>query len=193
MIYHDCLQNTKRGMSIVLKREPCESNINYYNEYLLTVWRANMDLQYILDYHACIMYITSYMMKSEGTMSELLTHAAAGCDHSDIRTRMKKVGATFINKREVSAQEAAFRLIPLQLKKSSRAVVFVNTTPPKNRIGMLKSKSELSKLQDDSEDVLCTSLLDRYVARPECIEQMSYIEFAATYSAKKNVLGMTWK
>ena len=56
--YKKCLKSTRRGMSIVLKRRPSKSNINFYNLDLLRIWRANMDLQFILDPYACIIYIT---------------------------------------------------------------------------------------------------------------------------------------
>ena len=91
-------------------------------------------------------------MKTEGTMSELLSHAAApDCDQSDLRTKMKKyvLHSTFMNKREVSAQEAVFRFMSLTLKISSKLCsFFVNTSLPKHRIGMLKSKAEIAKLPE---------------------------------------------
>ena len=37
----------------------------------LQAWRANMDIQYIMDaYMLGVMYVTSYMMKSENAMGE---------------------------------------------------------------------------------------------------------------------------
>ena len=48
-----------------------------------------MDLQYILDPYACVMYMAAYMLKSEQSMGELL-----------------KQVSIFLNHREVSAQEA---------------------------------------------------------------------------------------
>ena len=58
-VYHAHLQNSCRGISNVLKREPCECNklLQFY----LIGKLASKYIQYILDYHACNMYITSYM------------------------------------------------------------------------------------------------------------------------------------
>ena len=45
------------GNSVVMKRKPSESWINTYNPDVIRVWRANMDLQYILypyDVHCCL-------------------------------------------------------------------------------------------------------------------------------------------
>ena len=93
------------GNSVVMKRKPLESWINTYNPDVIRVWRANMDLQYILDPYACVMYITVYMLKSEHLMGELLKQVSKECGSEDIRTRL---GSAFLNHHEVSAQEAAY-------------------------------------------------------------------------------------
>ena len=51
------------GNRVVMKRKPSESWINTYNPDVIRVWRANMDLEYILDPYACVMYIAAYMLK----------------------------------------------------------------------------------------------------------------------------------
>ena len=93
-----------------------------------------MDLQFILDVYSCIMYITSYMLKSERAMGELLKAVVEESRGEDIKSRLQKVGSAFLHNREVSAQEAAYRLLSLPLKKSSRAVVFINTSPKEKRV-----------------------------------------------------------
>ena len=50
--------------SIVTKRKPSDTWINTYNPDV-HVWQANMDIQFILDPYACVMYTASYMLKSE--------------------------------------------------------------------------------------------------------------------------------
>ena len=54
-----------KGNSIVYHRERSDSWINPYNADVMRVWRANMDLQYILDPYGCVMYIASYMYAEE--------------------------------------------------------------------------------------------------------------------------------
>ena len=75
----------------------------HYNPHIVRTWRANMDLQFITDAYSCIMYITSYMLKSEKTMSELLKKAAEESRSEDIQAKLKKVGSAFLNNREVGA------------------------------------------------------------------------------------------
>ena len=47
-----------------------------------------MDLQFITDPYSCIMYITSYMTKSERAMSELLKKVADDNRDDDMKTKL---------------------------------------------------------------------------------------------------------
>ena len=51
--------------TIFLKRNPNELRINDYNPTCLLVWRANMDIQYVLDVYACVVYIVLYISKAQ--------------------------------------------------------------------------------------------------------------------------------
>lgn len=181
-LYQPALKLMKSGKAIVLQRQPAERWINQYNPKILQTWRANMDLQFITDPYSCIMYITSYMTKSERAMSELLKNVADDCRGDDTKSKLRKVGSAFLNNREVSAQEAAFRLLSFPLKRASRKVVFVNTAPKEKRVSMLKPKRLLQDLDEDDENIFCTSPLDRYSSRPQNLEAMCLAEFAATYT-----------
>lgn len=57
---------------VFLKRSPNELRINNYNPACLRAWRANMDIQYVLDVYACAVYIVNYISKGQKGMSELL-------------------------------------------------------------------------------------------------------------------------
>ena len=63
--YIEALQTSQCGNTLILKRKPKEMHINNYNPDILRTWKANMDIQFILDAYACVMYVISYMMKSE--------------------------------------------------------------------------------------------------------------------------------
>ena len=143
-----------------------------------------MDIQYILDAYACVMYVTSYMMKSERAMGELLRHVSKECSGEDIRTQLRKLGTTFLNHREVSAQEASFRILLMSMKKLSRKCVFINTSPQNERVTMTKPLESIQELENDEEDVNLINLIDRYAARPDQLENMCLAEFAANYDVK---------
>ena len=55
---------------------PKDLRLNLYNDKVLKAWRANIDIQYVLDPYACAMYIVSYISKSQRGMSALLYAAA---------------------------------------------------------------------------------------------------------------------
>lgn len=57
---------------VFLRRSPNELRIDNYNPACLRSWRANMDIQYVLDVYACAVYIVNYTSKGQKGMSELL-------------------------------------------------------------------------------------------------------------------------
>ena len=86
-----------------------------------------MDIQFVLDPYACVVYITSYMLKEERNMSELLMTAAEESQDASVQEQLNKVGSCFLTHRELSAQEAVYKLLSLHLKESNCTVLFVNT------------------------------------------------------------------
>ena len=154
--YVDALKTSIRGNVVVLKRKPCECKINNYNPHVMLAWQANMDLQYVMNPYACIMYVASYMMKTEKAMGELLRSVANENRSEELKTQLKKVGSAFLNHREVSAQEAVYRILSLPMTQLSRSVVFVDTNPSHEQVGVLKSFKEIPELDDDDQNILRT-------------------------------------
>ena len=117
--------------------------INLYNETVLRSWRANIDIQFVLDPYACAMYIVSYISKSQRGMSSLLDRAAkeARNGNLDLKRQVRHIGNVFSNSVEVGAQEAVYLVLQIPLTKSSRNVVFINTSRSEDRIKLLKSKT----------------------------------------------------
>ncbi|MCG8077484.1 MAG: hypothetical protein JAY75_14765, partial [Candidatus Thiodiazotropha taylori] len=71
---------------------------------------------------------------------------------------------------EVSAQEAVYFILQLPMKCASRDVIFINTSPEKERVIMLKSFKVIQSLSDDSTDVETTSIIKRYAKIPRKLE-----------------------
>ena len=59
--FKQALQLLGNRPQVVQKREPKDAWINQYNPDLLRAWNANMDIQFVLDPYACVMYIVSYI------------------------------------------------------------------------------------------------------------------------------------
>ena len=182
--YVSALEVSTKGSVIILKRKPIECNINNYNAPVMLAWQANMDIQYVLNAYACVMYVASYMMKTEKAMGELLKRVAAEARTEELKMQMRKVGSAFLTHREVSAQEAVYRILSLPMKQFSRSVVFVDTNPKHERIAVLKDSNALKDLDDADTDVFQKSLIDRYEHRPLELQSMCLAEFAATFVTK---------
>ena len=75
--YNEALETSCTANVAALKRELDECCINNYNPAVLQAWQANMDIQFVLDAYASVMYVTSYIMKTERSMDEVLKRVAA--------------------------------------------------------------------------------------------------------------------
>ena len=64
----------------------------------------------------------------------------------------------------------------------SRKVIFINTAAKEDRISLLKPINQIQDIAEDSEDIYQTSLIDRYAARPDQLNDMCLAEFAANYT-----------
>ena len=141
----------------------------------------------MLDVYACAMYIVSYISKAQKGMSELLRKT---CDearekNSTIKQQVRDTGNKFLNSVEISAQEAVYIALQLLMRKSSRQVTFINTSPPEERVQLLKPMNEIEQLEDDSDDVHSGSLLKRYIKRPSRRERVTLADWVAWYDSNR--------
>ena len=114
--YVKALEVTNSGTVIVLRRELNEKNINNYNASVILAWQAsNMDIQFVLNAYACVMYVASYIMKTDRAMGVLLKQVAAEVRTGELRTQLRKIGSAFLDHREVSAQEVAYRILSMPM------------------------------------------------------------------------------
>lgn len=122
------VRSSLNSPTFFLKRQPNELQINNYNSASLAAWRANMDIQFVLDVYTCAMYIVSYISKSQKGTSELLQNA---CDearrgNSTIK-QVREIGNKFLNNVEISAQEAVYITLRLPMRKSSLQSSIIET------------------------------------------------------------------
>lgn len=111
-VYENALNVLSKKLTVVLRRQPDELWTNQYNPCLLKCWNANMDIQFVLDPFSCIVYIVSYISKSEREMGMLLrqTKIEAQEGNLDAKHTLKKIGSAYLTHREVTAQEAVYRV-----------------------------------------------------------------------------------
>lgn len=188
---HNILSTKK---SVILKRCPNEVWTNQYNRCLLKSWDANMDIQFVLDPFSCIAYFVSYISKSEREMGMLLkqTKLEAEDGNFDARQTMKKIGSAYLHHREVSAQEAVYRVCNLKMKECSRKVVFVpvgdNPVRLSKPLSVLKKKAPkkvqiIDEEDDDENEVWMTNIVERYMNRPDkpMFHEMCLADFCSRF------------
>jgi len=146
-----------------------------------------MDIQFVLDVYACAIYIVSYISKAQRGISDLLRTACeeAKFGNSTVQQQVRDIGGKCLNAVEISAQEAVYITLQLPLRRSSREVISVNTSPAGDRLHLLKSMEEINKMSDDCEDVNCSSLITKYSQRPFSLADLAALYYN-TNSFSKN-------
>ena len=86
---------------------------------------------------------------------------------------------------EISAQEAVYIVLQVPMRKSFRQVIFINTAPPEERVKLLKPMNEIEKMDDESEEVHSSGLLNRYMKRPSSLENVTLADWAALYDTRQ--------
>ncbi|KAI8780918.1 ATP-dependent DNA helicase PIF1 [Biomphalaria glabrata] len=179
LVIRSCLKRR----TVVLKRKFDAVFINAYNELLLGTWKANMDIQYVLDEYACASYIASYINKSYRGMSQALIEADKEARSRKLpwTKRCRQIANTFLTKQEVSMQEAVCIILGLPFSSASTKCIFINTSRPDKRVYLAKSEEYLRTLDPDSGDAFAEGILNHYQNRPNCLEDICLSDFAAWY------------
>ena len=74
--YIKCIRSSLNAQKVFLKRKPKEMRINLFNGKILLTWKANLDIQIVLEPYGCAFYIVGYISKSQRGMSVQLDAAA---------------------------------------------------------------------------------------------------------------------
>jgi hypothetical protein len=104
--------------------------------------------------------------------------------HIDAMQMIHTHGNTLLNIQQMSAQQAVHIALSLPLNCSSRKCVFINTSPLDKHTFAIKPPSLLEQEPDNSEEVICRSIIDYYLQCPSPIKHICLAEFVLHY--KKN-------
>ena len=90
--YINCIRSSLNAPKIFLKREPNEMRINLFNEKILLAWKANLDIQIVLEPSGCASYVVGYISKSQRGMSAQLEAATkeAQKGNLDIKKQVRR-------------------------------------------------------------------------------------------------------
>ena len=105
----------------------------------------------------------------------------------DAKAAFKQLGSVYLHNREVSAQEAVYRLTHMHMKECSRNVQFIpvgdNPVRMSLPLSVLQAKAKRQTCEDDSS-IWMTNIIERYHNRPESAEfqDMCLASFCSEYS-----------
>ena len=88
-----------------------------------------------------------------------------------IKQQVRDIGSKFVNNVEISAQEAVYIVLQLPMRKASRQVIFINTSPPEERVELLKPLDDIKDMEDDCEDIYTNGLIKRYTMQTSNVEK----------------------
>ena len=181
--YINAVRSSLLSPKIFMKRSPSEVRVNPYNKLLLKCWEANLDVQFILDAYACASYIVSYISKGQKGMSNLLYQACKDVHNgnTDLKNQVRHIGNKFLTHVEVCAQEAAYLILQMPLRMTSRTVVFINTTESENRTFLLKPMHILEDMPMNSTEIESDNSLKRYERRPKLLDRCCLADFISQF------------
>ena len=182
------INNQQYRAKIVTKRN--DSRLNNNQRLQLQGWRANCDIQVVIDHYACVEYLTKYAAKSE-PRSPLVKQAFKSIvqhvdNASNPHKAIKKVVMKTLGERDYAAQETMHHLLSLKLHSSTFNVIPVSLNG---------SRRVRTKRSEDNVDTSCTSnsLLDVYANRQQYddslhVQNMNFVQFATTFKVVSSKL-----
>ena len=179
--YIKCIRSSLNAPKVFLKRAPNEMRVNLFNGKILLAWKANLDIQIVLEPYGCASYVVGYISKSQRGMSAQLEAAAkeARKGNSDIKKQVRHIGNVFSNCVEVGAQEAVYLALQIPLTKGTREVVYINTCASRERVFLLKPKSVLDELPAESTNIESDNIVQRYSKRPKQLQRFCLADYVS--------------
>ena len=114
------------------------------------------------------------MTKLDKTMTSMFKHIREEHKQTnvDVVQTITRLGKALLNLQQMSSQQAVYIVLSLPLNASSRKCIFINTSPKYQRAFILKKTKDLQQQPDNSEDIICASIIDYYLQRPTTIEHI---------------------
>lgn len=160
----------RRGDAYVIARGEGDGKIVPYSPALLSLWGANMDLQFIGSAAGAAAYVTAYLTKAEtdGIRETVQEAVATMPEDAPTEQLLRRACMALLSKREYSMQEAAYLLIgaTLHLRGSSRKFVKLCVRPKQERPGIASRRAFDAARDRNAEVELAANIFDYYAARP---------------------------
>ena len=171
---------------VVTKRN--DTRINNHQQLQLQGWRANCDIQVVIDHYACVEYLTKYAAKGEPrshmvkeAFNKIMNYAET---NSDPHRAIKQIIMKTLGERDYAAQETMHHLLSLKLYSSSFNVIPVSL-----------NGSRKIQVHSSNAEGICSnpSLLDVYANRekynsPVDTAKLNFVQFATQFKGVNNKL-----
>lgn len=153
--------------------------VNNYNAVLLSLWKENIDLQPCVNVTIVAYYVRRYAFTCEPhDTGDVIRDAISNAkrEGGGVWKQLFSVSMTILNQH----LESAYILCHLPLKMSWKTI-FVNSCRPEEHFRLLRF--------DTDETSIYNNIFDRYVLRPNKLENLSLAEFAVCFETVSNT---TW-
>ena len=136
-----------------------DPRVNRHQRIQLHGWRANCDIQLVIDHHACVEYLAKYAAKAEKLSSiakdafeNVISHVA---DDSSPQSAIQKIFIKSVGERDMGIQEVMHQIISLKLYSSSFSVHTISLDNSKKcEVSKESVKFEKSQIESYAERIL---------------------------------------
>lgn len=128
------IQSSLKMKKVIMRRSPNAVNVNNFNRKIISMFKSNMDIQFILDSYACCSYVVNYINKSDRGLSKALesiyNQNIQDNASSTAFDLLRSMATTYCNGSEVSVQEAAYNILRIRMSEASSVTQFIPTARP---------------------------------------------------------------
>ena len=178
---YELLPHRKIGAELVTKRN--DHRLNSHNRVMLENWRANVDLQVIIDKNACARYMAKYAAKGE-PRSKQASEILGSCmsrlqDNDQVSSAIKKAIIQVAGDRDMAAQETAHMLLSMPLTGCTYSFVTVSLD---------NSRKVVIDNENQSDEVLKKSTIEEYGKRStgnsrcQGLSQLNLMQYVSQYT-----------
>ena len=144
-----------------------DARIVSYNKELLKAWDGHINVQRVTQL-GLVRYLVKYVSKVEPTFTTRVKESVSEVEK-------------YFTTRLIGAPEVATTLLSFQIAGGTRKVVFLDTNFPGQLNNVLKPMAHIRRLEDESTDVFWDSFHDKYTARPDSLERVTYQEYLSEW------------
>ena len=183
---------TQARVKVTLSTKRNDGRINSHNRVMLQHWRANVDLQAIVDTDQCIRYMAKHATKCE-PRSQSATEILSLCvnkprDTDMAATALRSAMIQVVGERDIGSHETAHLLLGKPLYSSTFSFLCVSLD------GSRRVRTGQDENDNQGDEALDPSVLDTYAVRANWQEQtpnilyLNLVQFASAYYVSKGEL-----